>query len=162
MKGVEPLIGAILVIAIMISTIMIAIQLSTPGIDRAEEILILQEGKSSLISIDNKIKEVVLEGNGSSRILPLQVTDGGYSIFPDKDGIYFVMESKAQIIGVGVSKIEDGINITGYQNKIDLFIGYDDIDIRTGGIFGRGNYNLFIKNLGFDLTTNKYILNITV
>lgn len=139
MKGIETLIGAALVIVITISAIVLAFQLSNPAVDRTKENLIFQEGKSNLLSMNNYINDVVLEGNGSVRILMMYATDGDYYVLPENDSIQFIMQSKAQIVAAGVSKIEDGINITGYPNQIVLFMNYSNIDIKTGAHFGKGH-----------------------
>jgi hypothetical protein len=162
MKGVEALIGAALIVVISITAIVLAIQLSNPAIDRTKENLIFDEGKNNLLSIDNYIKEAIIDGNGSSRMLSMYVTDGEYFVFPENESIYFVMESKAQIVGVGVSKIEDGINITGYQSRIVMFIDYSNTDIKTKVQFGKGSWRVMIKSFGWDPYTQKNIINITV
>src|SRR3972149_9700429 len=161
MKGGESLIAAVLLIAITLAAIVIAFQLSNPGIDRTKENLIFQEGKSNLVLIDSSVKEVVLEGNGSSRLVSFHTTEGSYQIFPQNDSIYFSMESKAQIFGVGVSKIEDEINVTGYPNKVVMFVNYTNIDIQGGAILGKGNRDLMIKSFGWDPITQKHVVNIT-
>ena len=162
MKGIEPLIGAALIIVISVSAIVIALQLSNQAVDRTRENLVFLDGKNNLILISNGVKDVVLEGNGSSRLVQINVIDGNYFVFPENDSISFVMQSKAQIIGVGVSKIEDEINITGLPNEIVSFVNYTNMDIQSELQFGRGSWNVLVKNFGWNPLTQKHIINITV
>jgi len=66
MKGVSVIIAAVIVIIISITAMFLALQIGTPGTDRAKEILLMQEGKNTLISIDNAVKSVSEEGQGST------------------------------------------------------------------------------------------------
>jgi len=164
MKGVAPLVGYTLILVITISAIFIALQMGRPAIDREKEILLMQEGKSNLLIIGGAVKIVTEEGEGSTRLLKLTVTDGNYFIDAENDAIIFSMESMAQIIGVNVSKIEDDINIFGEQNKIFLNLSYSDkpIDIIGQGDFGRGKRSLAIRNNGYNTTTEKQMVNVLI
>lgn len=162
MKGIHPLIAAVLVIAISVSAIITVFYLGTPATSRTKEILLLQEGKNNLISIDGYVRDVSQQGEGSTRSLSLSITDGNYLIDTDRETITFLMESKEQIIGVGVSKIEDNINITGELGKIYLNLSYANIDIVDGGSFGKGTRTLIIKNNGYNSTIQKQIISIKV
>lgn len=162
MKGIHPLIAAVLVIAISVSAIIIVISLGSPAIGRTQEALLLQEGKNILTSIDGYVKDVSNQGEDSSRSLSLGITGGNYLIDTKTETIMFLMESKSQIIGVGVSKLEDNINITGEIGKIYLNISYMNIDITDGGSFGRGTHTLVIKNNGYNSTIQKQIISVKV
>jgi len=70
------------------------------------------------------------------------------------------MTSNAQVVGIGVEKIEDNIEIRGEPNLVYLSLIYDDIDIVGGGEFGKGTGSLIIKNQGY--SNEKYVINITV
>jgi len=160
MKGIEPLIAAILIIAISLTAIVIVLQYSTLPTNRAKELLLLQEGKKNMNLIDSSIKQVVQEGNGSTRSLTLSITDGSYLINATNDTILFSMLSTAQVIGVGVSSIENNINITGYQGKVILMLNYSTIDITDGGSFGIGTFTIIIKNNGLNQTSGKQLISV--
>lgn len=162
MKGIHPLIGAVLVIVISASAIIIALYLGSPATNRTQEALLLQEGKNILTSIDGYIKDVSNQGEDSSRSLSLSVTGGNYFIDVEKETIIFLMESKSQIIGIGVSKLENNINITGEIGKIYLNVSYINIDITDGGSFGRGTHTLVIKNNGYNSTIQKQVISVKV
>ncbi|MFQ6020764.1 MAG: archaellin/type IV pilin N-terminal domain-containing protein [Candidatus Aenigmatarchaeota archaeon] len=161
MKGISPLISSLLLIAITVSAIILVLHLGTPATERTKEILLLREGKTNLKSIDNYVKDVSQEGEGSTRSLTLSISDGEYYIDAENETLRFIMQTKYQIIGAGVSKIEDGVNITGKIGYVYLTIDYDEINITNGGQFGKGSYNLLIKNNGLD-QTDKQIISIIV
>jgi len=160
MKGVHPLLAMSLVIVISLVATMMVLQMGAPAIQRTKEIALLQEGKSNLIEVKSYINDVVQEGEGSTRNLPISISGGSYFIDTQTDMIAFSMESSAQIIGVGVSKKEDDIDITGHLGKIYLNLSFYNIDITGGGEFGKGSRTLVIKNNGFNSAIQKQTINI--
>jgi hypothetical protein len=159
MKGVDALIASVLIILISITAIFIALQFGNSSTQRTKEILLMQEGKSTLLSIDGAVKEVVAEGEGSTRALKFVITGGLYVI--DDDSVSFSMESRAQIVGDGISKIEDGINITGSANNVYMILNYENFLIRGGGEFGKGQRTVTVRNDGFNATIQKQTIYIS-
>ena len=162
MKGVHPLVAMTLVIVISIVAVMMVLQMGTPAVERTKEIALLQEGKNNLIEIKNYINNVVQEGEGSARNLPFSISGGSYFIDIQNDTVTFSMDSDAQIIGVGVSRTEDDIEIKGYLGRIYLNLSFSNIDITGGGEFGKGSRAIVIKNNGFNSTNQKQIINMAV
>jgi hypothetical protein len=162
MKGVSVIIASIIVIIISLTAIFLALQLGTPGTDRAKEILLMQEGKNTLISIDNAVKSVSEEGQGSTRVLKISVTDGYYLIDTEKEAVIFSMDSFSQIIAVGVSKTENGINMIGEPSKVSLNLSYDNFNVTGGGGFGRGTHTLIIKNDGYENQKQEVYISLSV
>jgi len=160
MKGVHPLVAMALVTVISVVAISLVFQMGNPAVERTKEIALLQEGKSNLIEIRNYIDNVAWEGEGSTRSLPLSISGGSYSIDTQNDMILFSMDTSAQIIGVGVSKNEDDIEIKGYLNRIYLNLSFTNFDITGGGEFGKGSHTIVIKNNGFNSTNQKQIINL--
>jgi len=162
MKGVSVIIASAIIIVISLSVIYLALQLGSPGTERVKEILLMQEGKNTLVSIDNAVKSVSEEGQGSTRVLKISVTGGYYLIDTDGEAVIFSMDSFSQIIGIGVSKTENGIDMRGEPGKIYLSLSYDNFNITGGGGFGEGMYTLIIRNDGYDAINQKQIVNISV
>jgi hypothetical protein len=160
MKGLSPIIAGTIVIAIAITAMYLVLNLGTPGTDRLKEMLIMQEAKDTLKSIDNAVKSVSEEGQGSTRNLRITVTGGYYSIDTESEAVLFSMDSFSQIIGIGVSKTEDGINMMGEPGKVCLNITYDNYNITDGTEFGEGTYSLIIRNDGY--VNQKQIVSISV
>ena len=161
MKGVSVIIASAIIIVISVTAAYLALQYGTPAIDRSNEILLLQEAKETLTSIDNAVTSVVTEGNGSTRVLALRITGGSYLVDVSNDQITFSMDTFAQIVGDNVSKIENGINITGTPGRITLYLPFD-YNITEGVEFGSGNYNLIVRNEGYDILTQKQTVSISV
>lgn len=160
MKGLSPLIASVIVIAIAISAMYLVLNIGTPGTDRLKEMLVMQEAKDTLTSIDNAVMSVSSEGQGSTRNIRITVTGGYYSVDTENEAILFSMDSFAQIIGVGVSKTDDNINIRGEPGKVYLNITYDNFNITNGTEFGQGTYSLIIRNEGY--ANQKQIVSISV
>jgi hypothetical protein len=162
MKGVEPLIAAVFIIIISITGIAIVLESSQPSIGRLKEISLLEEAKKILTQVDNAVKSVGEEGEGSTRVLQLSVSDGNYVIDTDKDAVTFSMDSKSQVVGRGVSKIEGNVNMYGELNRVLMNISYSTVNITGGGSFGRGIHSLIIRNDGYDVVNQKQIISISL
>jgi len=162
MKGVEPLIAAVFIIIISITGIAIVLESSQPSIGRLKEISLLEEAKKILTQVDNAARSVGEEGEGSTRVLQLSVSDGNYAIDTDKDAVTFSMDSKSQVIGRGVSKIEGNVNMYGELNRVLMNISYSTVNITGGGSFGRGIHSLIIRNDGYDVVNQKQIISISL
>jgi hypothetical protein len=162
MKGVDTLIATVLILIISITAIFLALQLGGPSTQRTKEILLMQEGKNTLSSIDNSVKAVLTEGEGSTRVLRFSVSGGNYKIDNTTSSITFSMDSFAQIIAEGTSKIEDGINFTGEAGMVYLNLSYDNIQVTGEAEFGRGYHTLTIRNNGYNSTTQKQMIYISL
>jgi hypothetical protein len=162
MKGADVLIASVLILIISITAIFLALQLGGPSTQRTKEALLMQEGKNTLVAIDNVIKNVLTEGEGSVRVLRFSISGGYYKIDNSTNSVLFSMESRAQIIAEGISKIEDGINFTGTSGIIYLNLSYDNIMVVGEGEFGRGYHTLTIRNNGYNVTTQKQMIYISL
>jgi len=161
-KGVDALIASVLIILISITAIFLALQLGGQSTQKTKEILLMQEGKNMLISIGDAVKSVLNEGEGSTRVLKFSVTDGTYKIDNTTNSILFSMDSVGQIIAEGISKTEDGINFTGTPGIIFLNLSYDNIMVTGDAEFGRGYHTLTIRNDGYNETTEKQMIYISL
>jgi len=160
MKGISVIIASAIVIVISITAAYLVLNLGKPGTDRIKEMLLMQEAKDNLMSIDNAIRAVSEEGQGSTRDLRITVTGGYYTIDIENEAVVFSMDSFAQIIGIGVSKTENGINMRGEPGKVYLNLTYGNYNITDGLEFGKGTYILIVKNEGY--ANQKQIISIFV
>ena len=162
MKGIHPLVATVLVIAISLVAISIAFQVGNPIISRSEEILLFQDAKNNLLTVDTAIKDVVLQGQGAKRNIILSSLGGNYIIDDDSDEIIFKMDSPNQIYSAGLSNITDGINITGSVGEVTMILSYSDVDILDDAAFNSGNWNLILSNEGYNSVSGKTELSVTV
>ncbi len=161
MKGLEPLIAVIFIIVISIVGILIIVETTQPSVGRLQEINLMEEGKNILTQIDNAVRDVAQQGEGSTRVLSISVTDGTYIIDTENEAITFSMRSIAQIIGVGISRIEENINMFGEPNKVILNLTYTNVNVTGGGNFGKGYHKIIIRNNGYDFVNQKQIISIS-
>jgi len=143
MKGISPLVGFVLVIAISVSAIAIAMNVGNPAIERSQEILIYNEGINNLKLIDSAINEVMQEGDGSSRKVNLKVTDGIYNVYSGE--ISFTMTTNQGIVADGVEKEEDGVNIEADNGEILMYIDYS-FSINGDNEYYSGSHEVFVIN----------------
>jgi hypothetical protein len=159
MKGVSVIIASALIIVISVTAAFLALQYGTPALDRTKEIILMQEAKETLVIIDNAVTSVIEEGQGSTRNLRVTVSNGYYLIDTENEEVVFTMDTFAQIVGENVSKIENGINVTGRPGKVYLYLPFS-FNITGGGEFGRGSYNMIIRNEGYE--NQKQIVSISI
>jgi hypothetical protein len=161
MKGVSVIIASALIIVISVTAAFLALQYGTPALDRTKEIILMQEAKETLVIIDNAVTSVIEEGQGSTRNLRVTVSNGYYLIDTENEEVVFTMDTFAQIVGENVSKIENGINVTGRPGKVYLYLSLA-FNVTGGGEFGRGNYNMIIRNEGYDSINQKQMISISI
>jgi hypothetical protein len=162
MRGIEPIIAAVLVIAISIAGIAIVLQYSQPSVTRLSDISVYNQAKDVMKQIDNNFGYVIIEGEGSTRVLHLSIGGGYYMIDNVTDSLKFSMDTSSNLIGDGVSNIEGNLNITGKIGKILITRSYPTVDITTGASFSSGNRNIIIRNEGFDSLEQKQLISVTV
>ena len=162
MKGLQPLVAMVLLIAISFAAISIVFQIGNPIIDRSNEVLLYQDAQNNLQTIDTAVKDVMFQGEGARRNLRLSTIGGSYSIDENLDQIIFIMDSPSQIYAEGLSNVTDGINITGSLGKITMIISYDNVDIQNNARFNGGNWNIVLSNEGYNTVSGKTELSVTV
>ena len=160
MRGVEPIIAAVLVIAISVAGISIVLQFSQPSITRLNDISLFNEGKSVLSQIDSSVQSVVQEGEGSTRVLRLIISDGTYRI--GNGSVIFYMGGNSNLVGNGISKTEGNINIAGSSDRITVTLQYSSIEIEGNSGFTKGSRNLIIRNNGYDGLSGKQNVTISI
>jgi hypothetical protein len=162
MKGIDQIIAVVLIILISIVGMGIVLEYSSPSVNRLREINLFQESQRVLTEIDNAVKDVSQQGEGAARVLQLSISGGEYLIDTEKDSVVYSMESRAQLIGIGISKSQGSINMYGELNEVLLNISYLSIDVTGGGRFGSGYHTLTIRNNGYNQTTQKQIIGISI
>jgi hypothetical protein len=162
MKGIDTLMAAVFIILISVIGIAIVLETSQPSVGRLQEISLFQEAQKILTNVDNAVRAVSQEGEGSTRVLQVSVSGGSYVIDTNREAIIFSMDSISQIIGVGVSKTEGNINMFGELNRVFLNVSYSNVNVTGGGIFGKGYHNLIIRNNGYDFVNQKQIISISI
>lgn len=153
MKGVDALIATVFIIMISIVGIAIVLESSQPSVGRVQEISLMKEGKSVLTQIDNAVREVSQEGEGSTRTLQLSISGGSYFIDGENDVVIFFMDSTSQIVGEGISQKENNVNVFGGKKSVYMNISYTNINIINEERFGKGYRTLTIRNNGYNTQT---------
>ena len=145
MKGISPIIAAIIIILISVIGIIIVLETTQPSVGRLEEINLMEEGRNILTQIDNAIMDVAQQGEGSTRVLTISVGGGDYIIDTENEAVTFSMDSIAQIIGVGVSRTEESINMFGEPNRVILNLSHANVNFFEYRIIEQGisNYEVY-------------------
>jgi hypothetical protein len=149
MRGVHPLVAAVLVIAISISAIALVLAIGAPAIQRGREALLLAEAKSNMAALDAAVREVIYGGEGSARVLSLDVSAGVWQIKADTDVVTFEMVSVTGLLEPGLAKVEDNLNITATERAIVLTLSWAAADIISDLRLAAGRHRLIIRNVGW-------------
>ena len=161
MKGIEPIIAAVLLIAISVAGIAIVLENGRASVSRLNEVGLYNEAKDVLAQIGGAIEAVASEGEGSTRVLSLSITGGDYDADASSDTVSFYMDSPSQLVGDGVVKTEDGIEIIGMKRSVAMKLSYSSIDITGGYGFGAGHRSLVVKNGGYNESLGKLAIEVS-
>jgi len=93
-KGVSPLLSGVLYVAIFLVGIGVVTQIAMPAIDKMKDSAAIDQSKLVLTKIDKALKEVVEEGEGSTRVVDINIKKGKIKIDADTDEIYYVLETE--------------------------------------------------------------------
>jgi hypothetical protein len=110
---------------------------------------------------EDAINSVVSEGEGSTRVLRLSISGGDYSVSSANDTVTFTMESKSQLVGDGVTRNEDELEITGQRQLVIMKVSYPELDIISDYSFGAGYRTIVIRNEGYDQPSGKQRISVS-
>jgi hypothetical protein len=161
MKGVEPLIAAVLIIAISVAGIAIVLEYGRNSVSKLNEMSLYNEAKGVLDQTEDAINSVVGEGEGSTRVLRLSISGGDYVVSSANETITFSMESKSQLVGDGVIRFEDEVEIVGQKQAVIMRTLYPELDIVSDYDFGAGYRTIVIRNEGYDEASGKQRISIS-
>ena len=125
-KGVHPLLAGILALFLVISGLTLVLLIGMPAVQKARDSAIINEGLQNMKLISNAIKEVTLEGPGSSRVLNLKVTDGEYRVSEKENSLEFYYLGKSKYVEPGSFLKEDdllmscGANAEAREEDVDM------------------------------------------
>lgn len=121
-KGINPLISAIFILIISIGGISLVLEIGMPALERSRESSVFDEAQSNLNLIENTIDEVRFGGNGTSRTVTVDVTEGEYHFNASQDRIGFEYTMESNFLP-GELCYRDGSSLTrtfGGERILDL------------------------------------------
>lgn len=157
-KGINPIITSTLIILFGITAISLILNIARSSLDKSKDSAIINEGLINLELIDDTIREVASENEGSKRTLSLKVTEGTYEVDSAINYVNFTYELKSDLI---LSGQRSGVSIKHNGNVIELFINYTSIDIQGTGHFPKGDNLISILHNGTNSSTNYPIIYVT-
>ncbi len=111
-KALSVLVSAVIIIAVSIVAIAIVLAIGLPALDRAKEAMLISEAKDIMQAIDNAVREVIFEGQGSQRLIQIVSSGGDYFVEAAKDQIVFKLLSISNVISPGTYRKEGNIIIS--------------------------------------------------
>jgi archaellum component FlaF (FlaF/FlaG flagellin family) len=97
MKAVS-LVSAIVFLAITISAIGLIYTTGMPIIERMQEAAAVEGMKNSFVELDKLIQRVASEGNGSRRIVDMEIDIGRIAVDPTQDTVLWGLETENPIV----------------------------------------------------------------
>lgn len=97
-KGIEPLLASVLFVAISIIAITIVVQIGMPAIEKLQDMAAIEQAKGVLSNLDTVIRDVAVEGLGSTRVLSLELKKGNLVVDSLNNRIYYELKTYADII----------------------------------------------------------------
>jgi hypothetical protein len=166
-KGFTPLVSGVLTVGILMVSTLLLLQQAKPIFQQIQDAATLEQAKDALISINKKISDVAAEGEGSKRLVHLDVSDGEFRVDEDADWMMFKMSTKAKLaeprqaikegdvyisINSEVKAYEDDYYVLENSHLIVKFRKYDDVTFDNGKViyeirFKSTNTTMPIKGL---------------
>ncbi len=156
-KGLSPFISAALIILIGIFVISLVLMAINPTLNKARDTVVVNEAIQNLRLIDQTIREVVSEGEGSKRTVSLSVSNGVYKVDPNSDSMNFSYRTSSAV-PLGIYGAKDNINLTQRGRNMNIFVHYTNIDLRGSGHFPAGDNKVIIIYNGTNSITHKPII----
>ncbi len=152
-NAVHTIISSILIFAIIVVTVFATYFWGVPKIDETKDVMYIESMKANMRSIDNAIKTVSHEGNGSKRTVLIRVNKGRFETSDLDDSISYEIETPAKVVEPNINVYEGRLLITATtsprnQYLTRLTLNYSGIDIRGNYSVGKGYYNVSIENPG--------------
>lgn len=154
-KAISPFISAALIILISITAIFFTLTVLNPVVDKSKDSAVINEALQNLQLIDNNIREVASESEGSKRTISLKVTEGTYKVDQNINYMNFTYNIKSDLNLTGQ---RDNIHITRSGNDLNLFIHYTNLQLQSSDHFTKGENSVVILHNGTNPTTNYPII----
>lgn len=151
MKALSPFISTALIIMMGIAVISIVLAVVMPALDRARDASVADEALANLEMIDDVVKEVISEGEGSKRTINVKVGNGIYEVDPIVDSLNFTYELKTDF---ALSGRRGNVNVTTSMGKLSMNILYSNVDLTGSDHFSKGDHSVSIVNNGTNSTTD--------
>ena len=164
-KAVHTVISSVLIFAIVAVTVFATYFWGVPKIDKTKDIAYIESMKANMHSIDNAIRTVSHEGNGSKRIVLIHINKGRLETSGSNDTILYEIETPAKVVEPNINVYEGRLLITAKESPRNqyltrLALNYTNIDIQGNYSIGKGYYNISIENLG--VTGTKPVVDVVV
>ena len=172
MKGISPLISAVIVMAVTVATMGIVFTTIVPTIQRAQEAAVVNEATQNMRLFDDLVRQTASEATGSLRSTNVKVNDGSY-VVRNGTGLEFIFDANYNpipsraVISDGAVKISTGMSalgLVGYWrfdegggNFVNDSSGYGrdgNITNATAVTWTSGKYG---NGLNFDGTDNAWV-----
>lgn len=142
-KKAEVWVSAILYTLIITSVIIMIIKIGGPIIDNMKDKTSVSNAKSTMISLDTVINEVANEGEGSQRIVPVEIKNGKITI--KNDEISWELKTKTDVMESRSDQNFGNLKISSNSNvkTIETDTSYIMETSIEGDVF-----NLSIKKIG--------------
>ncbi|MBR9690379.1 hypothetical protein GOV08_01715 [Candidatus Woesearchaeota archaeon] len=156
-KKAQIWISAVLYILIITSSIVLILKVGIPLLEKMKDRSSFSNAKETMLQIDRTIQEVANEGEGSQRILPVDIKDGKIKI--DNNEIAWELKTKSQVlderssINFGNLIVSSNANVKTYEFS-DHFVMQTEIE---GDIFNVSMEKIGSENNFSSINTSNII-----
>lgn len=166
-KALHVVISALLIFAILATSVFVVYFWGVPQVQRTREVVTFEAMKASMHGIDNAIRSVAHEGSEAKRVINLHISDGRLEVNESAEVVQYELESSAKVVEPNATLSEGYLTIEGnssprgfYTIRLKLDYTSAAIDIVGNNSLGKGYYNISIKNLGYNTTTGKSMVEV--
>ncbi len=168
-KALHVIISALLIFTILAATVFVVYFWGVPQVQRTRDVVTFEAMKASMHSIDNAIRAVAHEGSEAKRVINVHISEGRLQVNESAEVLLYEFESSAKVVepnatvGEGYLIIEGNASARGlYTSRLKLNYSNAAIDIVGNTSIGKGYYNISIRNLGYNTTTAKSMVEVVL
>ncbi len=141
-KKAEIWVSAVIYVLIITTSMVLIIKMGTPIIEKMKAKASVERSQETMMLLDKNIQDVANEGEGSQRVVPIEIKDGTIKVLENQ--VYWEFETEHEIINPKSSKNIGPITISANSN-VETEETNDTYILRT-----------WIDNKEFNISIKKY------
>lgn len=145
MKAVA-LVSAIVFLAITISAIGLIYATGMPIIERMQEAAAVEGMKNSFVELDKIIQRVASEGNGSRRMVDMEIEVGRIAVDPTQDSVLWGMETENIIVS---ARSAQNLGNLVFGSNLDTSVAESSYEGNDAYRIENDHLIVYVKDIGF-------------
>ncbi|MFB6242088.1 MAG: hypothetical protein ABEJ36_04800 [Candidatus Nanosalina sp.] len=115
-KGASSIVTAVLVVGVTLTAVGVVLDVSGPAIDNARDSSAIRQSVSFLNFVDENIREVASEGQGSTRTMSVSFDRGEFDVDAEDDSFTYSLDTGSDIISPQAQQQQGAVTLSSNAN----------------------------------------------